>query len=243
MPFTSQFFIPCSAFVIQSRVHASFDPRYPTLATRHSTLPLFFCKIPTSVVTTCMDMTDASALTKDSPLASIDWQAELARHDRWLRSVVLARVGEYQAVDDVMQEVALAAVRQQAPLSDPAKVAPWLYRVAVTQSLQYRRKMGRRRKLADRYSQRARATAADQADADPLRWLLADERRGLIRKALARLAAKDAEILLLKYTENHSYRQLADLLSISVSAVEARLHRARARLRQQLAELDVIERK
>ncbi len=34
-----------------------------------------------------------------------------------------------------MQEVALAAVRQAAPLADAEKVAPWLYRLAVRQAL------------------------------------------------------------------------------------------------------------
>ena len=81
----------------------------------------------------------------------------LASHDRWLRTVVYARVGEVQAVDEVMQEVSLAAVRQQAPINDVEKVTPWLYRLAVTQSLLYRRKQGRRRKLIDRYVQRVPA--------------------------------------------------------------------------------------
>ena len=39
----------------------------------------------------------------------------------WLRTIVYARVGEPQAVDEVMQEVALAAVRQKAPIADPTK--------------------------------------------------------------------------------------------------------------------------
>jgi len=43
--------------------------------------------------------------------AALDWQALLAEHDRWLRTVVYARVGEPQAVEEVMQEVALAAAR------------------------------------------------------------------------------------------------------------------------------------
>ena len=80
-----------------------------------------------------------------APQAAVDWQAALAEHDRWLRMVVRARVGEGQCVDDVMQEVALAAVAQRAPLADATKVAPWLYRLAVTQVLLYRRKHGRRR--------------------------------------------------------------------------------------------------
>jgi RNA polymerase sigma factor (sigma-70 family) len=171
----------------------------------------------------------------------IDWHAALAEHDRWLRTVIYARVGEAQAVEEVLQEVSLAAVRQRSPLSDPGKVAPWLYRLAVTQSLLYRRKQGRRRKLTDKYARRNRPTEEDNREPDPLLWLLAEERRRLIRSALRRLPERDAEILLLKYTEDWSYRELAEHLGISQSAVQARLHRARARMRTELTALEVIE--
>jgi RNA polymerase sigma-70 factor (ECF subfamily) len=142
-----------------------------------------------------------------------------------------------------MQEVAMAAVAQRAPLSDAAKAAPWLYRLAVMQSLLYRRKQGRRHKLVGRYAERTRPTEADQRQADPLDWLLAEERRGLIRAAMSRLPRRDAEILTLKYTEDWNYRELAGHLGVSESAVEARLHRARKRLRAELAALSVIEAK
>jgi len=124
---------------------------------------------------------------------------------------------------------------------DPGKVAPWLYRLAVTQSLLYRRKQGRRRKLTDKYARRNRPTEEDNREPDPLSWLLAEERRRLIRSALKRLPKRDAEILLLKYTEDWSYRELADHLGISQSAVQARLYRARARMRTELTALEVIE--
>jgi RNA polymerase sigma factor (sigma-70 family) len=171
----------------------------------------------------------------------IDWPAMLARHDRWLRTIVLARVGEPQAVDEVMQEVSLAALRQQAPLQDASKVAPWMYRLAVIQSLLYRRKRGRMRKLTDRYGERVRPAVDDSREADPLSWLLADERRRMVRTALAGLPPRDAEILLLKYTEGWSYHQIADSLGVSHSAVEARLHRARQKLRNELAALEAVE--
>jgi RNA polymerase sigma factor (sigma-70 family) len=174
-------------------------------------------------------------------MTQVDWQSELSRHDRWLRAVVLARVREPGAIDEVMQEVALAAVRQQAPLTDPTKVAPWLYRLAVGQSLLYRRRQGRSRKLAQRYANDAAATEHDGRSAEPLDWLLAGERRELVRRAMQRLKERDAEILLLKYSEDWSYSELAAHLSVSHSAVEARLHRARERLRQQLACLQVAE--
>jgi RNA polymerase sigma-70 factor (ECF subfamily) len=70
---------------------------------------------------------------------------------------------------------------------------------------------------------------------------LLDERRQLVCEALARLAARDAEILLLKYTEGFSYRDLAARLGVGEAAIEARLHRARAKLRDALAAARVIE--
>jgi RNA polymerase sigma-70 factor (ECF subfamily) len=171
----------------------------------------------------------------------IDWPAVLAEHDRWLRTVVYARLREADAVEDVMQEVALAAVRQASPIQDVAKVAPWLYRLAIRQTLLYRRKCGRRRRLNQRYADRVQPAENDHRTPDPLDWMLTAERCRLVRQALGRLAKRDSEILLLKYTEGWSYHQIADHLGISHSAVEARLHRARKRLRTELMATELTE--
>lgn len=175
--------------------------------------------------------------------ASIEWAAALAEHDRWLRTAVLTRLGERQAVDEVMQEVALAAVAQRAPLSDSTKLGAWLYRLAVRQALLYRRTRGRQHKLVGHFAWTRGNEVENGRAPDPLEWLVLDERRQLVREALARLPRRDAEILLLKYTENWSYRELAAHLDVGESAVEARLHRARRRLRDALAGSPVIERK
>lgn len=164
----------------------------------------------------------------------------LAQHGRWLRTIVFARLREPPAVDEVLQEVALALVHGKS-LPDEGATAPWLYRVAVRQSLLYRRKLGRRRKLQDRFTEALPPVEHDPRSPDPLAWLLADERRQLIRTALAKLMPRDVEMLLLKYTEDWNYQQIADHLGISHAAVESRLHRARARLRQELIALNVVE--
>jgi RNA polymerase sigma-70 factor (ECF subfamily) len=173
-------------------------------------------------------------------MPQINWPSALAEHDRWLRTVIRSRVGQASAVDDVMQEVALAAVRQQSPLADATKLGPWLYRLALTQSLLYRRKQGRIRKLATRYTERLPPSDFDSSSPDPLQWLLAEESQDLVRNAVARLSRRDVEILLLKYTEGWSYAQLAQRLGTTESAVESRLHRARTRLRRQLAALEEV---
>jgi RNA polymerase sigma-70 factor, ECF subfamily len=168
----------------------------------------------------------------------IDWPAELERHGRWLRTVALARVGDAAAADDVMQEVAAAAVSKGHQLRDPKSIGAWLYRLAVVGSLQYRRRQGRRRKLIEQYADRMASSESSSRAPDPLDWLLADERKTMVRHALKQLPRRDAELLLLKYSEDWSYRQMAEHLGMSESAIEARLHRARQKLRNELHRLD-----
>ena len=166
----------------------------------------------------------------------VDLATVLAEHGRWLRTVLAARGVDRSALDDVLQAVYTAATQSLAGLKNPGRVAPWLYRIAVVQALQYRRRVGRRRRMIERYT--SGGTAPSEAvDDDPLAWLMAEETQQLVRRAIASLAAQDAEVLLLKYTEDWSYRELAERLGISESAVEARLHRARGRMRSVLAKL------
>jgi RNA polymerase sigma-70 factor (ECF subfamily) len=176
-----------------------------------------------------------------SKAEAVDWSAVLEQHSRWLRLVVYSRLQEPQAVEEVMQNVAVAVVEQKAPLSDPTRLSAWLYRIAVFQVLMYRRSAGRRRKLAQSFAEATPLSEQDSTIVEPLEWLLAVERQQLIQVGLKRLSDQDREILLLKYFEDWSYREISSHLGMSESAVEARLHRARGRLRQALRELNVIE--
>lgn len=163
----------------------------------------------------------------------------MAEHEPWLRLVVLARLGEPDAVGDVLQDVAMAAARGADRLRDPSRAAAWLYRIAVSKSLEHRRRAGRRRRRLEAYrQQRVDRNAWEQADDDPLDWLLAEEQRQLVRRAIANLPPRDAELLLLKYTQDWTYAQLAERLCVSESAAVGRLHRARAKLRAALRRED-----
>lgn len=171
------------------------------------------------------------------PLPAVDWGRCLLEHADWLRKVILARTGEPQAVDEVWQQVALAAVEQRSPLADPAKVAPWLHRLAVVLSARYRRKQGRGRKVLARLAEDR--SAGGNSPGDPMEVLIRSERHELTRLALVRLAPRDAEILLLKYGQRWSYRQIALGLGITEKAVDARLQRAREKMRMELARLGI----
>lgn len=179
-------------------------------------------------------MTESNSSPLDRTLLQpVDWGECLAAHEVWLRKVIFARTGELQAVEEVFQHVALAALEQRSPLVNAEKVAPWLHRLAVVWSARYRRKLGRGRRALAAAGELQQSRTSGQP-ADLLSWLVAKERREQIQAALAEIPGRDAEVLVLKYGERWSYRQIAERLGINEKAVDMRLVRARHRLREVL---------
>ena len=171
------------------------------------------------------------------PNGQIDWGVALRENERWMRSTIALRVGEAAAVDEVFQEVALAATSQKAPLRDVAKLGSWLYRLVVIQSALYRRKVGRKRKLLKRYAEEVISSQNQYSQTEPIDWLLSKERQTMIRNALATLSEEERNILLMNYRDELSYRDLAAKLHSTELAVQSKLHRARARLKRAVLKL------
>jgi RNA polymerase sigma factor (sigma-70 family) len=69
-------------------------------------------------------------------------------------------------------------------------------------------------------------------ETSPLEWIVASEQKADVQRALAKLKPRDREILLLKYTENWTYEELARHTGAKVKTIEYRLLKARQRLRR-----------
>lgn len=160
-------------------------------------------------------------------------QAVFLEHEGWLRTVVRSRLSEPDAVEDVMQNIALAIVRQRQALQEINRLGAWLYQIAIRQVLMYRRSTGRRRKMQERLSG-ALAASPPEAEASPVDQVLAAEAQQNVQEALGQLSELDRQILMLKYAENWSYRQLADHLGVREDTVEYRLLKARKNLKRLL---------
>lgn len=184
-----------------------------------------------------LHMTDSNAL-------AIDWTSALEHHRPWLQKVLRCRVGDRHEVEDMFQEIALAVFRQSKSSQedgsnrepsvpqDPGKVAPWLYRLAVRQAVNFHRRTNRKSQ-AKPSSELDPFSSAPQ----PLDWMLAREQQLSLQTALDQIRPQDREILTLKYTENWSYQQMAEHLGVPVRTIEYRLLNARKQLRRQLTRL------
>ena len=163
-------------------------------------------------------------------------QAVYLEHESWLRTVVRSRLHEPDAVEDVMQNIALAIVKHSEILNQVNRIPAWLYQIAVRQVLMYRRSSGRRRKMHDRVA--ADPAARSEPPVSPLDGLLASETQENIQKALGELPEIERQILMLKYAEGWSYKELASHLGVQEDTIEYRLLRARKNLRRLLVRFD-----
>ncbi len=154
-------------------------------------------------------------------------QAVYLENESWLRTVVRSRVQESDAVEDIMQNIALALVRQRDVLRDIGQLGAWLYQVAVRQVMMYRRTAGRRRNFENRLAKQARSVQS----VDPVASVLATEQQEAVRSAVEQLNELDRQVLMLKYVEGWTYRQLAEMLGVSEDTIEYRLLRSRRYLK------------
>ena len=69
--------------------------------------------------------------------------------------------------------------------------------------------------------------------------MLQDETQDSVRRALGQVGELERQLLLLKYAEGWSYRQIAERLGVQEETVEYRLMKARRTLRRQLSALNV----
>ena len=164
----------------------------------------------------------------------IDWPTQLNQHKSWLMSVLRSRINNPHVVDDLYQEVSLAVLRQSSRPTDPEKVAPWLYRLAVRHAINFHRKTGRQKRLQE--SMQNKVMVEQPTTHDALDWLIKTEQQTLVSRSLKKLRPQDREILILKYTEHWTYQQLADHLGASTNTIEYRLIRAKKQLRRLLCE-------
>lgn len=132
------------------------------------------------------------------------------------------RAGSASDAQDAAAEVFLTAWRRldAVPEGDSARV--WLYATARKVIANQRRSRRRHRALQERLAREAETVPSGE----PL-----DHRAVLVHAALARLGARDREMLLLAEWEGLSPAEIGTVLGCLAVTARGRLHRARRRFR------------
>lgn len=145
-----------------------------------------------------------------------------AAHFDAVLGYALRRTDRPEDAADVVAETFVVAWRRIGHVPADGSL-PWLYAVARRVLANQRRGDLRRRRLGERLRSDLAVVVPDLSD-DVVQ-------RADVNEAMARLSARDEEILQLHLWEGLEPREISDVLGLSTAIVRPRLSRARARLR------------
>jgi RNA polymerase sigma factor (sigma-70 family) len=158
----------------------------------------------------------------------LDLSQVYREHYRSLVRFLHRRIGDQARAEDLAQEAFVRALEHQ-----PANPRGWLFTVAANLA----RDEGRRDSVRRRHLTLIKAEAeARPPEPGPEVALERHETVRRVRAALARLAERDREALLL-WEEGFSYDEIAEVLGLSRGSIGTTLARARTRLAAAYEEL------
>ncbi len=150
-------------------------------------------------------------------------------------NTALGIVQNTEDAEDVAQEVFIQVFRSIDQFKGDARLSTWVYRITTTKALDHIRSRKRKKRFAFITSL---FSASNELVHEPVDFhhpgveLDRKEQAALLFRMISQLPDNQKVAFNLHKTEELSYQEIADIMGISVSAVESLLFRARQNLRK-----------
>lgn len=162
----------------------------------------------------------------------------VAEHQEMVLNTCYRFVLNREDAQDLAQEVFIEVHRSLDRFREESKLSTWIYRIAVTKSLDHLRKLKRKK----RFSSIKRIIGVDDpADSipapereNPADALADKERVAVLQVALDSLPDSQKAAFLLSKQDGYSNQEIADILQTTIPAVESLVHRAKKSLQSKL---------
>ncbi len=167
-----------------------------------------------------------------------DFGTIVAEHQDMVLNTCYRFVLNREDAEDIAQEVFIEAYRSLDSFRQESKLSTWIYRIAVTKSLDHLRKKKRKK----RFSSLKRVIGVNDpaeeitlpSQETPAEVLTGSERTEVLQNALDSLPDNQKTAFLLSKYDGYSNHEIAEVLHTTVSAVESLVHRAKKNLQKKL---------
>lgn len=158
--------------------------------------------------------------------------------ETWQDMVYNTAIGLLQNAEDaedVTQEVFMQVYESVSSFKGESKLSTWMYRITVSKAMDHIRKKKRKKRFAFIQSLYGKN---DQPVLDPPDFfhpginIENKENASVLFKAMEQLPTNQKTAFVLNKVEGLSYLEIGEIMSLSNSAVDALLHRAKANLRK-----------
>jgi RNA polymerase sigma-70 factor (ECF subfamily) len=162
----------------------------------------------------------------------------VAEHQEMVINTCYRFVFNREDAEDLAQDVFVEVFRSLEQFREEAKLSTWIYRIAVTKSLDHLRRLKRKKRFSSLkriigVTDPTEEIAAPLTD-NPAEALAGSEQAAILQNALLSLPDSQKTAFLLSKQEGYSNQEIADLLKTTVSAVESLVHRAKKNLHDKL---------
>jgi len=164
----------------------------------------------------------------------------IAMHQERVYNAVLNRVQDIADAEEITQDVFVDVYRNPGAWRGEAAVSTWLYRIAMNKCVDHLRKKQRRNRWSISGWFKPVGEEDDPAAGDFFHPGIAAENREkttVLFKALKRLPHNQHTAWVLHEMDGRSYKEIGDIMQLSVSSVESLLFRARQNLKKILSAL------
>lgn len=146
-------------------------------------------------------------------------EALLRANWRWIRVLAGGYTKSGFDSDDILQNVCLRVMLKIKTLREPERFRPWLATILRREALSHIKSI--------RSAQYPEHPVEDRHDGTVEDRLVRKEENAAIFELIMSLPEKYRQVLLLKYYNDNHYDEIAEILDITVNAVQSRLFRAR----------------
>jgi len=167
----------------------------------------------------------------------------LARYERPVFSLVYRMVRDRTVAEDLAQEAFIRAFNAIGSYDPRYKFSSWIFKIANNHTIDHLRKRrldtisihGSPHAGTEEEEARTRLVVESHGES-PEAYAESRELGGRIEAAIGRLRPEYRTVILLRHVEGYSYDEIAEIMDIPLGTVKTYLHRARAELREHLAD-------
>lgn len=161
------------------------------------------------------------------------------RHEERVRNTCFRFLNDREDAEEVAQDVFVEVYRSVDRFRGESDIATWVYRIAVTRSIDFLRKKKRHKRFGLVKKMLGLAEVENELAApehnNPDRALELKQRNEVLRQAVDSLPENQrTAIILIKY-EEYSYKEVSEIMGLSVPSIEALVHRAKENLQKKLS--------
>lgn len=152
-------------------------------------------------------------------------------------NTVLGILQSVEDAEDITQEIFVQIYRSIGNFKQESSISTWIYRITVNKAFEFIRSKKRKKRFAI-----VKSIFSSEETEEPIEFVHPGiieenkERGKILFKAIEKLSEKQKTAFILCKIENLSYKEISDIMSLSLSSIESLIFRAKENLKKELCD-------